>query len=135
MHETVLENILSDNAGAFGLRGQRHELRLHVGGKTGIFFGDHVGGSEWIVSHDANGVGILFALYADLRQFGHQRAQMLRVASGDVEITCGQDRGDDKRSGFDAVRNDAMLRAVKLIDSCDPNCGSTRALDPCSHFV
>ena len=44
VHEAVLENVFGDDRGAFGLRRQRHELRLHVGGEAGILLGGHVGG-------------------------------------------------------------------------------------------
>ncbi len=41
----------------FGLRGQRHVLGLHVGGKAGIFFSDDVGGVERAIAHDPHGFG------------------------------------------------------------------------------
>ena len=44
VHEAVLEDVLGDAAGSFGLGGEGHELGLHVGGEAGVLFGGHVGG-------------------------------------------------------------------------------------------
>jgi len=60
---------------------------------------------------------------------------MLGVASGDVEITCGQGPGDDKRSGFNAVRNDAMPGSVKFGHALHADSGSSRTFDFRSHLV
>src|SRR6202040_1289183 len=44
VHKAVLKNIFDDDGSAFGLRSSRHELRLHVGGEAGIFFGGEIAG-------------------------------------------------------------------------------------------
>ena len=41
-HEAVLEHVLGDDAVALGDRHERHELRLHVGGKAGVWQRLHV---------------------------------------------------------------------------------------------
>jgi hypothetical protein len=43
-----------DHADALGLGGQRHVLRLHVGGKAGILFGGDVGGAQLAVRAHAH---------------------------------------------------------------------------------
>ncbi len=43
--------------------------------------------------------------------------------------------GDDERAGFDAVGNDAVLRAFQFADAFDANGGRARAFDLRSHFV
>jgi hypothetical protein len=95
---------------AFGLRGQRHELRLHVGGEAGEFFRGHVGGSERIVAHDADGIGVDLVLTPtpSVCQAG---AEVSGIASGDVEVAAGHGAGDEEGAGFNAVRDDAVLRA------------------------
>ena len=41
---------------------------------------------------------------------------MLGIAAGDGEITAGERGGDDERAGLDAVGNNAVARAVQLVD-------------------
>src|ERR1035441_6065736 len=54
VHEAVLEDVFSDGGGAFGLGGERHVLRLHVGGEAGVLFGGDVGGLERAAAADAD---------------------------------------------------------------------------------
>ena len=62
-------------------------------------------------------------------------SEVLRIASGDVEIAAGQSAGNDERSRFNAVGDDAMPRAVKFADALDPNGRSSGTLDFCAHGV
>ena len=135
VHEAVLENIFGDDRSAFGLRGQRHELRLHVGGESGKFFGGHVGGGEGIVAHDADGIGGGFGFDADFLQFAEHGAEVSGIASGDVEVAAGHGAGDEERAGFDAVGNDAVLRAFQFAYALHADGGCAGAFDFGSHFV
>ena len=54
VHEAVLEDVFGDGGGAFGLGGEGHELRLHVGGEAGVLFGGDVGGLERAAGADAD---------------------------------------------------------------------------------
>src|SRR5260370_21922517 len=60
---------------------------------------------------------------------------MWGVGSGDGEIECGEGGGDDKGSGFDAVRNDAMPGSVKFGHALHADGGSSRTFDFRSHLV
>src|SRR5260370_9439106 len=60
---------------------------------------------------------------------------MWGVGSGDGEIECGEGGGDDKGSGFDAVRNDAMAGSVKFGHDLHADGGSSRTFDSRSHLV
>ena len=69
--------------------GEGHELRLHVGGEAGIFFGVEVGGGERIVSHDADGRGGGFGFDAGRFEFADDGVEVSRIAGGDVEVAAG----------------------------------------------
>ncbi len=118
-----------------GLRGERHVLRLHVGGEAGILFGVHVGGLERLIAHDADGVGFDRGLDAGFFQLGEDGGEVRGVAAGDVEVAAGERARDDERAGLDAVGNDAVLCAVQLADAFHADRRSTRAFDLRAHGV
>ena len=60
---------------------------------------------------------------------------MPRLATGNREIAAGERAGNHKRSGFDAIGNDAMPRAVQLVDAADANRMRARALNLRAHLV
>ena len=103
VHEPVLKNILRDDRRALGLRGQGHELRLAVGGKSRMLFGRHICRSKRIVSHDADGVGRALGFDSDFVKFAEQRIEVGRIASRDVEIASRHGSCDDERAGFRCV--------------------------------
>ncbi len=74
-------------------------------------------------------------LDADLIQFAEQRAKMGGIASGDVEIAAGDGPGDDECGGFDAIGDDAVLRAFQLAHAFYTDGGGAGALDFGSHLV
>src|SRR5271157_412525 len=135
VHEAVFENVLRNDRRALGLRGQRHELCLTVGGEAGIFFGAHVGSGERIVSHDADRVGRGFRLDSDFVKLAEKRSKMRGIAGGDVEIASGHGGGEDESARLNAVGNDAVLGALQMADSFDANGGRAGAFDAGSHLV
>src|SRR3954463_15208557 len=60
---------------------------------------------------------------------------MLGLAAGDGEIASGDSPGDDERSRFDAVRNDAVLSAAELGDTMNGDGGSSGAADLRAHLI
>src|ERR1700683_5433779 len=60
---------------------------------------------------------------------------MSRCAAGDVEISAGERARNDIGSGFDAIRNDAVLGAVKFGNALDTDGRSSTAFDVRAHFV
>ena len=71
---------------------------------------------------------------AAIAEFIDDGGQVLRRAIGERHVAAGNSRGDEKRSGFDAVGNDGVLGAVELIDALDANRGCSGALDFGAHF-
>ena len=53
-------------------------------------------------------------LYARFRELLNDSGEVVRIASGDVEVAAGEGPGDDEGASFDAVRNDAMLGAMQF---------------------
>ena len=109
VHEAVLENIFGDDGRAFGLRGQRHELRLQSVGKPGyssVIMSAAVKGLS-PMTRTESAVHLVFTPTSS--QFAEQRVEMSGIASGDVEIASGHGAGDDEGAGLDAVGNDAVL--------------------------
>ena len=135
MHEAVLKNVFRDDRRACSLRGKRHVLRLHVGGKAGIFFRIHVGGLERLIAHDPYRVGFHGSFDAGLRELLQDTGKVRGIASGHVDVSAGEGSGDDEGSGFDAVGDDAVPRAVQLGDALHADGGRAGALNLRPHGV
>ena len=119
----------------FGLRCQRHELRLHVRGEAGIFLGDHVGGDEFSRAANLQRARPVSRISTPVsRSLAMIEVEVLRRATGEFEIAVGDGSGHEERAGFDAVRNDGVRRAVQLFFPAHANRGSSRAFDVRSHF-
>ena len=93
MHEAVLKNILGDDRSAFRLRGQRHELRLHVGREAGIFFGDDVRGlaADHRPSREPSPPVSSVFTPASL-QLLQQHVEMRGIAAGHFDVAAGNAR-------------------------------------------
>ena len=121
-------------ADALGLRGQRHVLRLHVGGKAGILFGGDVGGAQLRRGAHAHRIG---AEHIDARagfvELGDHGAQVRRIAVGHGQIAAGDGAGDQKCSRLDAVGVDAVARAVQAGHAAHADGGGARAFDLRAH--
>ena len=76
-----------------------------------------------------------FRLHADFFKFAEQGIEMSGIASGNVEIAAGHRPGDEKGSGFDAVGNDAVLRAFQFAYAFYADRGRACAFDLRSHLV
>ena len=63
-----------------------------------------------------------------------ERSQVLRLAVGEQKIAAGDCAGSEEGSGFDAVWDDGMRRAVELFDSLDTNGGRAGAFDAGAHL-
>ena len=87
MHEAVFEDVLCHEADALGLRGQRHVLRLHVGGEAGVFFGGDVGRLESAVGSNADRIGTEDVdACSGLFKLGDDCAEMIGIAVGDGQV-------------------------------------------------
>ncbi len=128
MHEAVLEDVFGNERRAFGLGGEGHVLRLHVGGEAGILLGGDVGGFERTARHATRSVSAPTSnAHAALLQLCDERAEMLGVAVGDDKVAAGDGSGDEEGSGFDAVGIDAVAGAVEFRDAVHADGRSSRA--------
>ena len=100
-----------------------------------MLLGRHVRGDEGIVAHHADGFGRGFRLDSDFMKLAEKRFEMRGIASRDVQIAASHRAGNDERAGFDAVGNDAVLRAFQLAHTFHANGGRAGALDLRSHFI
>ena len=120
VHEAILEDVFADLAYAFSLRGKRHVLGLHVGGKAGIFFGGDVGAAERAVGAHADCVGTEdFHVDTCLLKLGDHGAEVSWLAVGDDEVAAGDGAGDEKGSRLNAIGIDAVARAMEAGYSLD----------------
>ena len=60
---------------------------------------------------------------------------MLGVAILDFQLTFRDSSGNDKRPGFNAIRNDCMLGAAQRFDAFNLNRGRARASHAGAHFI
>ena len=76
-----------------------------------------------------------FVLTPTSLKFAEQRVEMGGIAAGNVEIAAGHGARDEKGSGFDAVGNDAVLRAFQFAYAFHADGRRACAFDLCSHLV
>ena len=62
----------------------------------------------------AHGFAVASDFHADFFEFVEQRGEVIGIAVGDHQIAARDCARDDEGAGFDAVRNDAVLRSVQL---------------------
>ena len=134
VHEAVFEDIFRDDRRAFGLRGQRHELRLHVGRKARVLFGVDIGGFEWTITLHADAVAGFCDLNSGLFEFLKYSSEMTGITSGHVQVAAGQRSGDDEGTCFDAVGDDAVFCAMQFGYALHTNCGGACAFNFRAHF-
>ncbi len=134
MHEAILEDVLGDGGGAFGLGGEGHVLGLHVGGEAGVLFGGDVGGLE-VASAGTDADVVLADVEADaaLFELGDEGAEVGGFAGVDVEVAAGDGSGDEEGSCLDAVGVDAVTGTVEAGDALNADGRGSGAFDLCSH--
>src|SRR5271168_1925739 len=60
---------------------------------------------------------------------------MSGMTSGDVEVAAREGSGDQEGAGFDAIGDDAVLRALQFAHTFYADGGRASAFDFCSHFI
>ncbi len=133
VHHPVLEDRLGDDGGAVRPCGERHELRLHVGGKARMRRCAHVDCGQPAVTLDADDVAIDGDIGARLAQLFQHGFERVRPRAGDGDAAAGRSRGDEEGAGLDPVRHDRMGRPVQTRDAFDRDAVGTRALDFRTH--
>ena len=115
----VLEDRFADVRYAVRLRGERHELRLHVGGEAGIFLGGHVGGDQLFRgAHAQARLSLAADFHAAFPELVDDGGQMLRLAVREQQFAAGDRAGDEERARLDAVGNNGVRGAVQLSTPC-----------------
>src|ERR1700722_5824131 len=110
MQVTILEDRLADARNAFCLRGESHELSLHIRSETGIFFGGNVSGFKFFwAAHAQIAFSLAGNFHAALLQLFDDGAKMGRLAVREQKIATRDGTGDEKRASFDAVWNDGVF--------------------------
>ena len=118
MQIAIFEDGFADVRHALGLRGKRHELRLHVCGEAGIFLGSDVGGHQLFRGFDAQGARAFAAnVHAAFLSLSMSAPRWLGIAVFEQQFAAGDGPGDEKSAGLDAVGNDGVRCAVKLFDA------------------
>ena len=100
-----------------------------------MFLGRHVGGRERIVAHHPHRIGGNLGLHSYFVQLAHESVEVRGIASRHVHVSARHGGGNDERARFDAVRNDAVLRAIQLADAFHAHRRRTRAFNLRSHLV
>ncbi len=117
-------SVISDVPSALG--GERHVLRLHVGGEAGVFLGGDIDGLRLPSLRTRSESALMVSMRAPASvSLRDDSAEMAGIAVGDAEVAAGDGSGDEEGSRLDAIGIDAMLRAVKLVDALDADgCGA-----------
>jgi len=110
-------------------------LGLQIGGEAGVFLGGDVHAAQFrTAAHPQRSRHRFTYFHARAAQLGDKRAQMIRLATGDVEIAAGDGPGDQKGSGLDTVGDNRVLRAAQFRDSFDADHAGSRTVYVRSHF-
>ena len=105
MHVTVFENSLGDSTRAFGDTIQRHNLSLHIGGKSGVLRGAEIDGLGTTRHLNTNPILTIRHDSARLAQFINHRIQQIGTRMPEHYITTGRSDRTQKRTGFNAICN------------------------------
>ena len=104
MHETIFKDRLGDHGGPLSDRHQDHELRLQVGGETGIGLGHHIDPIEAVRrGGDQQGVTVVFNRYPGLAQGVGDRLDQLAAGADQFDTPAGERGGDGEGAGLDTV--------------------------------
>ena len=135
VHEAVFKNRFGHRGRALRNAVERHELRLHVGGETGVFGGAKALGLE------RSGA---CALHADtafdrlhggtgLAQFFDDGVEVVGTTVAQHHITTRGRHGTQKGAGLDAVGHHAVGATVQPLDALDANAAGAMAFNLCAH--
>ncbi len=119
VHEAVLEDGLGHHRGTLGDREQRHELRLHVGGKARIGLGHDVDAAKRTAAADAHGAVLLAHLDAGLLEHPHHGAEMADAAAEQPHVAAGDADSAGIGAALDPVGDHGVTRAVQPVHAID----------------
>lgn len=122
VHETVFKDGLGNDAGPVGYQIKQTELRLHIGGKTGMRGGTHRN-RLWpltvhIQAYPIVADGDIRARFAQLGQYG---IQCIGASGMTHHATAGDSRRHQKCAGLDAIGQHAINTAAEPFDPFDGN--------------
>ena len=131
----IFENGFADVRYAFGLCGERHELRLHVRGEAGIFLGGDVGGDELLRgAHAERAFPSQRISTPHSRSFSMTAPRWLGSQFVEQQFAAGDRARDQKSAGFDAIGNYGVSCAVQPFHALNAERGSAGAFDFCAHL-
>ena len=111
---------------AVGARGERHHLRLHVGGKPGVRRGAELERRERSAPRTRIASPRTVIVGAGLAQLVEHRVERVGLRAGERRVAAGRRDRREERAGLDAVRHDRVRRAVQAVDTLDRRCGRFR---------
>ena len=134
MHEAVFENRFRHRTGALRDGVERHELRLHVGRKAGVF-----GGSKRLRLHaalrpDANETVACLDRRASFAQLVDHGVEVLGTAVPEQHIAAGCRHSAQKGAGLDSVGHHLMSAAMQSEHALDADAPRAVALDLRAHL-
>ena len=119
MHEAVLEDALGDDARAAADAHERHDLGLHVRGEAGVGPGGQVDAAQGAVHAGPQGVAVALDDHAHLAQLEDDGVEGVHRAVLQGQVALGDAGRHEVRAGLDAVRHDAVGRAVQALHALD----------------
>ncbi len=137
MHKAILENGFCHARSAVCQAVDRHELRLHIGGKAGVFGRAHRDGARTTagqrIGPQANPVGAGVDLGSGFAKLVEQGVLVCRLGPLHRHIAARGQGGAQKSADFDAVGNDAVRRAVQGVHALNANLRGAVAADLRAH--
>ena len=133
MHEAVFENRFAHYGGAFGHGVDRHELGLHVGGEGRVRRGADAYGSQPRRRLEANRIALGDNVAAAVHQLVDHGIEPGRRGTRQAHLATRGGRGAKIGAGLDAVRHDAMRRAVQGSHALNPDHVAAGTRNACAH--
>ena len=134
MHEAVFKNGFGHARSALRNGIHRHELRLHVGGKTGIFGGAQIDWLRTAVHFRANPVFTGFNLHAHFAQFVQRGVHDARVNVGQANFAAGRGHRTQEGARFNTVGHNLVRYAVQALHAVNHQAMRADAADARAHF-
>ena len=108
MHVTVFENSFSHSTRALGYTVKRHNLGLHIGGKSGVFCSTEIDSLGPTRHLNPNPIVAIRHNDTRLAQFINDCVQQIGARMSECYITTGRGNCTQKSTRFDTIGNHSM---------------------------
>ncbi len=133
MHKAVFKDIFADDTAPCRQSHQRHELRLHIGGKPGVRACTNVNGQNFTRPAHPYSIRFDVHLHPGVLQVGKQGLLMIGAQAFNPHIAAGHGGGNQESPCLDAIGHDFVAHGPEFGDAFDLESFTARPFDARPH--